>query len=153
MNLCKCGEEEITLAVPYRKEAYNVRPVRIHVEDHKRYANDFLFLDKRRGQDYVKKENGTKYGFNVARQIAGLDEGHQGMNADEEIVVYPNGNTLDLRKCNLQVQLVSDKRPTRRAQPVKYGSKEHISTFEKVEARRNSAVELWNQQVVAQNAN
>jgi|GEM_PF-5551395 len=114
MKICECGAEEITLAVPYRKSALDVRPVQIHQEDYKRYANDLLFLDKRRGRDYVKKENGTKYGFNVAREIAGLDEGHQGMTSDEEVTTYKNGNTLDIRRCNLQVVFAGEQKRGRK---------------------------------------
>jgi len=110
MRLCECGQEEITIPVAYLKESYNVRPVRIHLEDFKelRESSSALFLDKRKGQDYVKKVDGTKFGINVARKIIGLVEGHQGMKVGEDIVKYKDGNTLNLRRCNLEITLLGE---------------------------------------------
>lgn len=148
MSLCSCGQVETVIAVGYRKDRLDVRPVKIHADDAAQLGKATLFILKQQTKDYVKKEDGSKYGFNIARYIANLSPGHQGMTSDEDIVVYVNGNTLDLRKCNLRVQLVSETRPARQVKPGEYGSAEHISTFE-TPKRRNSADELWNRQVTA----
>jgi hypothetical protein len=157
MQNCECGKEQTVVAIGYRKDRLDVRPVKFHVEDAAQYDRAPLFIFKQETKDYVKKHDGTKYGFNIAREIVDLDPGHQGMTAEEEIVVYLNGNTLDLRKCNLRVQLASDQRPARVAKPVEYGSTEHISVHEHPQDQsartrlqvRNTELELWNRQATA----
>lgn len=145
MKPCGCGAEEVTIAVGYRNDRTNVRPVRLHVEDEKSYANKPLFIIEQETKDYVKKHDGTRYGFNIAREIAGLRPGHQGMTAEEEIVVYLNANTLDLRRCNLRVQLASDERPARVSTAEEYEVPSTIKVHEHPQ-RRNSELELWNKQ-------
>ena len=146
MKTCACGKEETTLAVGYRKDRLNVRPVLIHVEDAARYDGKPLFLYIQQTKDYVKKADGTRYGFNIAREIVGLDPGHQGMTSEEEIVVYLNGNTLDLRRCNLRVQLASDTRPARIIEPVAPTGEYKIHGTITGRITRNSATELWNRE-------
>lgn len=103
MQTCECGAEKITFAVCHKDNYIGGRPVVLHFEDYKRYGGARLVLHTHGDLDYVKKEDGSRFGLNVGREILGLDPGHQGMTKDEEIVTYLNGNTLDLRRCNLAV--------------------------------------------------